>query len=787
MKLRMAWVLLLLLALIGTGFFFHALFDTQSRHVARQNTVALDVAYRSTISMYRLDVETRFKSQVLRPEVLDLLERANDASPEELPLIRGYLYRTLRVDYQDMVAAGLRQLHFHFPDGRSLLRFHSPAHLGDASLFDIRPSIRIANTEKRTTVGFEGGRILPGFRNVFPIIHDGRHLGSVELSLPFERIHQNLIDLLPRGDYALLMHRDVVDMTFKEQHNKFVPADLHPDYFSENPEISRVSREFVLSEQGRLLNRLLRKDVAVQAAMSAGERFSVPVLHDGVGYIASFHAIEDLQGRHAAYVIGYSEAPVLVGIRDAVLRQAAIVGALLILLALAAGVLIRQRHRLAEEKQRLHTITEAMSDGLYVIDAQGNTVFANQMACTLTGYSREDLLGRVAHDLFHKHDDNGESPSAQCPIIRAARSGGEFHGEEWFTTRDGHAFAVEVSCRPLLEGHAAVGSVILFRDISERKKIEALAARAKAEIERLSLRNELLLNSAGDGIFGLDPNGLCNFINPVALVMLGYARDDVIGRNLHALFHQSRKDGTVYSPADCPVTKTQQDGLRRNVEDVFIRNGGEYFDVQLSVTPTLEQGAVSGVVVVFQDITERKRMEHELQRLATTDTLTGIANRRHFLRQLGVEMERVQRYGNSASLLMIDLDHFKLVNDRYGHAAGDRVLRWFAELTQSCLRRVDLFGRLGGEEFCVLLPDTGLAGAREFAERLRVLIEQRPCSGVGLEPEIAFTVSIGVAACSDGCLDADNVLASADRALYQAKEAGRNRVVVDSAAEDTAV
>jgi diguanylate cyclase (GGDEF)-like protein/PAS domain S-box-containing protein len=781
MKLRTAWVLLLLLALIGTGFFFYALFDTQTRHVARQNTVALDVAYRSTISMYRLDVETRFKSQVLRGEVLDLLERANDASPEELPLIRGYLYRALRMEYQDMVAAGLRQLHFHFPDGRSLLRFHSPAHLGDASLFEARPSIRIANTELRTTVGFEGGRVLPGFRNVFPIIRAGRHLGSVELSLPFERIHQNLIGLLPRGDYALLLHRDVVGMTFKDQRDKFVPADIHPDYFSENPEISRVSRDFVLSEQGRLLNRLLRKDAAVQAAMSAGERFSVPVLHDGIGYIASFHAIDDLQGRHAAYVIGYSEAPVLVGIRDAVLRQAAIVCVLLVLLALAVGVLIRQRHRLAEEKQRLHTITEAMSDGLYVIDAHGSTVFANQMACTLTGYSRDDLLGRVAHDLFHKHDDNGDSPSAQCPIIQAARSGHEFHGEEWFTTRDGHAFPVEVSCRPMLEGHAAVGSVILFRDISQRKQIEAVAAQAKAEIERLSVRNELLLNSAGDGIFGLDPNGLCNFINPAALAMLGYVRDDVIGRNLHALFHQSRKDGSVYPPADCPITQTQQDGLRRNVEDVFIRHGGDYFDVQLSVTPIIEQGEVSGVVVVFQDITERKRMEHELQRLATTDTLTGIANRRHFLRQLGVEMERVQRYGNTASLLMIDLDHFKLVNDRYGHAAGDRVLRWFAELTQSCLRRVDLFGRLGGEEFCVLLPDTGLEGAREFAERLRVLIEQRPCPGMEPEPEIAITVSIGVAACSDGCRDADNVLASADRALYQAKAAGRNRVVVDAA------
>jgi len=905
MKYRatLTFVLVLLLAAAGVILFFQASYRTQVQHVARQNLVALDVAYRSSVTMYRLDVENRFKNQILRDDVLDLLEQANHASADELPLLRGRLYRALYKEYRDMVQTGLRQLHFHFPDGRSLLRFHSPTHLGDASLFDIRPSIRIVNTDLRPAVGFEGGRVLPGFRNVYPIIRAGRHLGSVELSLPFERIHQNLIDLLPHGDYALLLHRSTVGLVFDDQRDKFVPASVHGDYLKENPEISRVSRAFVFSENGRLLNALLSKDEAVQAQISSGQSFATPLMNNGKGYIASFHAIEDLQGQHAAYLVGYIEAPVLLGIRDAVIRQASVVFILLMLLAMSGWALITHRQRLAEETARLQAITETMSDGLYVINAQGETVFVNRAASDLTGFSKDEMLGKVAHNLFHNHVGNENQPAVQCSIIHAAQTGTASHGEELFIDRAGRIFPVEFSCRPLVENSATTGSVILFRDISaerealermrlqsaaldasanaivitdaetyikwanpafttltgypvqeaigkkpkelvrsglqpielyqnmwqtilagdswqgeiinrrkngefydesmtitplrdgegvirhfiaikqdisKRKQEEAAAEQARVQIEQLSVRNQLLLNSAGDGIYGTDENGLCIFINPAALNLLGYEHEEIIGQDQHLLFHHHHRNGEPYLHADCPIHQTQADGLYRKVEDAFIRKNGDIFDVHLSITPIIEDGQRSGVVVVFQDITERKRMEVELQRLATTDALTGIANRRHFMQQLSLELERVSRYGKSAALLMLDLDHFKDINDRYGHATGDRVLRHFAELTRHRLRRVDLFGRLGGEEFGVLLPDTSPAGAVEFAESLRQQVAHSACScGNSAEP-IVYTVSIGVANCGDGCVDADGILAQADRALYQAKDAGRNKICVVS-------
>lgn len=171
---------------------------------------------------------------------------------------------------------------------------------------------------------------------------------------------------------------------------------------------------------------------------------------------------------------------------------------------------------------------------------------------------------------------------------------------------------------------------------------------------------------------------------------------------------------------------------------------------------------------------ENARLFEETQRLAITDPLTGLFNRRYFFEQGQREFERAKRYPpKDISAIMLDIDHFKLVNDRHGHAAGDRVLREVAAICLQELRRVDLVARMGGEEFAVLLPETGLEGARQTAERLRLRIEG--FSSFGL-PQI--TASMGVAEAGDDCTGLDTLLIWCDRALYTAKEQGRNRVAV---------
>ena len=175
------------------------------------------------------------------------------------------------------------------------------------------------------------------------------------------------------------------------------------------------------------------------------------------------------------------------------------------------------------------------------------------------------------------------------------------------------------------------------------------------------------------------------------------------------------------------------------------------------------------------DITERKKMEADLREQASTDALTGLPNRRHFLHRLEDELERVRRRTTrEACVLMLDLDHFKRVNDQYGHAAGDSLLRHFANLLRHELRATDTAGRMGGEEFAVILPGSGLQAAQGFAERICDKLAEHPMS-FGRQ-EVGITVSIGIASIMDEDLSADAVLSRADLALYQAKDGGRNRV-----------
>lgn len=168
----------------------------------------------------------------------------------------------------------------------------------------------------------------------------------------------------------------------------------------------------------------------------------------------------------------------------------------------------------------------------------------------------------------------------------------------------------------------------------------------------------------------------------------------------------------------------------------------------------------------------------EVQAIATTDALTGLCNRRAFMTRMDDELARLKRHELlEASILMLDLDHFKRINDDYGHAAGDVVLQQFGSLLKAHLRREDSAGRIGGEEFAILLPDTDVHAALAFADRLRSLVAAAEIPWMG-QP-LRITVSIGIAALSAGNPDIGSALACADRALYAAKHAGRNRALID--------
>lgn len=200
---------------------------------------------------------------------------------------------------------------------------------------------------------------------------------------------------------------------------------------------------------------------------------------------------------------------------------------------------------------------------------------------------------------------------------------------------------------------------------------------------------------------------------------------------------------------------------------------------------TDRRGEVDAVCLLVYDVTDmasnRRQLERtnaQLKQLSQIDGLTGLFNRGTWEAFLHTEFERHSRYGSEAALVMLDIDHFKPVNDTYGHQAGDEVIRQISSLIKFNLRQPDIAGRYGGEEFALILPETDVAGAECFAERIRAVVEQQPiqCANQPLD----ITVSLGVAPLGNDCLSAHDWLKAADEALYTAKGQGRNQVVVSS-------
>lgn len=330
-----------------------------------------------------------------------------------------------------------------------------------------------------------------------------------------------------------------------------------------------------------------------------------------------------------------------------------------------------------------------------------------------------------------------------------------------------------------------------------RQKASASGAKktaSKDSVAELKAEIELLTSYSTDTIYRLRYDGMkYDYISPNVLRLLGYTPDEMKTLNIRSLiletriitdamrtvksFHaleESRKKGDV--------TKWQADYLMRT------KDGRRIWVSDISYPWFDETGAIIGSVGSLRDITDRVEAETEAQnevlRLSTCDLLTSLSNRNVFFTRLDEELKRMRRSHEDISILLIDIDHLRRINDEHGNEAGDAVIKGVADIIRSCLRETDLGARMGGEEFGVVLPDTPAAGSYWVAERIRANVAKTNFDfGEGLNL-LGCTVSIGLASAQfDENVDAHSLYKAADTRLYIAKHTGRNQVSMDELVE----
>ncbi|PPK77403.1 PAS domain S-box-containing protein/diguanylate cyclase (GGDEF)-like protein [Methylobacter tundripaludum] len=290
----------------------------------------------------------------------------------------------------------------------------------------------------------------------------------------------------------------------------------------------------------------------------------------------------------------------------------------------------------------------------------------------------------------------------------------------------------------------------------------------------MEARNNLLiaaLEAAANGVVITDKDATVIWANSAFGRLTGYSPEEAVGNNPNQLTKSGLQNADFYKD----MWAVLLDGQNWRGELVNKRKNGSLYHEELSIAPVKNgTGEITHFVGIKEDITERKEMEAQLQKLASTDPLTGLFNRRVFLEKLELERAKVARLPHySAVLLMLDLDFFKRVNDAYGHATGDIVLKVFAEIARNTSRAIDIAARLGGEEFAILLSGADKNDALIMAERLR---EQVAKTVIDHDAgPVQITVSIGAATLSGDDMNGEAVLHRADVALYEAKDRGRNQ------------
>lgn len=688
---------------------------------------------------------------------------------EEAARLRRNLYEHIAPAWQQMqFRHTLRQLHFHLPPAVSYLRVHAPENYGD-DLSSLRQIIVNTNHDQKPQSGFEIGRINSGIRGAVPVWHSGQgasavQVGSLEAGASFDRMLARLAPVV-NAELALLLNQDQVEQAiwheFKPEpisacncYIESTTSDQIRKWLSQSAlsfdSLSRQMDAKILTWQGRVYNLVHFPIQDYSGKIEAAAR-------PPAGLIVAWQDISSLWHREQQSRNQF----VLIIICAWILTQLLL---LLLLRQLRAMMQKRVNAAAAEAEQAQNQLNSLLNDSpvvTYSVPVPGTAPGYISPNCEqLIGYASEQIMESENWWLERIHPHDREEVRQTLDWTRWPTRG--VRRRYRVRHKNGLWRWVEDRCRATRsnDGQGILNGVLL--DVTAQQRAE----KALRESER-SLRRTQQIAAVGSWEYHF-PDQTLNWSEEtyrIFAVSLEQVPD-------YALFI-----GRVHPDDREQVERAWHDAIEGKGYDIEHRIlvGGETRWLHGMADFEHDETGILRAAGMVQDITGQKLREQELHRLATSDALTGLANRRYFMERMEHERARAARFKNCCGLMMIDLDYFKLVNDQYGHATGDRVLKAFATTATAQLRQIDTIGRIGGEEFAVLLPGTDQAGARILADRLRQAVAAIRFNDL---ESLLVTASIGVTIMTASDQEVDSPLSRADKAVYIAKANGRNRVEI---------